>query len=213
MPIATNFTDDVLPNASILYFDTREESLPVSVTVLLNLCGGIPAPDVSNVRVEIYGTYSSAFTIKVFTDQYEAYRSVDFSIGRIDNNYLFVNEQGDGLGTNLFLNQYQAARALGFRRIHLTAMAPFEDEPHWNGHYFWACLGFRNADTAEFAAWATAMGRDEPTLTDLIQTEEGREMWKRTGFTWLGDFFLAEHDCITQLKTHLQRKGIAIEID
>jgi len=180
---------------------------------LLNLCGGIPSPDITGLRVEIFATFASAFAVKISCDQYEASRSLDFSIGRIDNNYLFVNTPSQGLGTHLFLNQVQAARALGFRRIHVTAMAPSEDEPEWNGHYFWACLGFHNAEQEEYREWAAEMGRDEPTLHALVQTEEGRALWKATGVTWIGDFFLeGEPDCIARLKTHLQRKGIDVTI-
>jgi len=214
MPLVTNYIDYVLPEADISFHGTNMADLPVSVTELLNLCGGIPAPTVSGLRVEILGNGTSAFSVKVFADQYEAVRTIDFSIGRIDNNYLFVNEPGQGFGTNLFLTQFQAGRARGCRRIHLTAMAPFDDEQHWNGYYFWACLGFRNADVAEFSEWAHEMGRPEPTLTDLMQTEEGRNFWKATGFTWLGDFFLADGpDCIAQLRAHLERKGIDFPVD
>lgn len=214
MPLVTNFIDDILPHAKLSFHGIQEEALPVPVKSLLNLSGGIPSPDITGLRVEIFATFSSAFTIKIYCDQYQASRNLDFSIGRIDNNYLFVNAQGQGTGTRLFLNQIQAAREMGFRRIHVTAMAPSEDEPDWNGYYFWACLGFHNAEDEEFLEWAQAMGRNEPTLSALMQTEEGRALWKATGYTWIGDFFLIEdYYCIACLKEHLNRKGIDFPID
>ncbi len=136
-----------------------------------------------------------------------------FSIGRIDNIFLYVNEQGQGIGTNLFLNQFQAARQHGFKRIHVTAMAPFDDEPHWTGYYFWACLGFENEDIEDFQDWAAEMGREEPSLSALVQSETGRELWKMTGFTWNGNFFLSDgHVCIQNMKMHLEQKGINFPI-
>jgi hypothetical protein len=214
MPLVTNFTNDILPYADFSLLGIEEKDLPVSLKDLLDLCGGIPSPSITGVRIEIFATFSSAFAVRICSDQYEAVRNMDFSIGRIDNNYLFINEQGKCIGTNLFLNQFQAARDNGFKRIHLTAMAPSEEEPDWSGYYFWACLGFQHADVNEFEAWAKTMGRKEPTLSDLMQTETGRMLWKATGFTWIGDFFLTEgYKCITHLKAHLQRKGIDFPID
>lgn len=214
MPLVANFIEDVLPYAEIVLHGVTEKRLPASIRDLLNLCGGIPSPDITHFKAEIYATYSSALTIKITSDQYEAVRSMDFSIGRLDNNFLFVNDQGKGLGTNLFLNQLQAARNFSFRRIKVTAMAPSEDEPHWTGYYFWACLGFQNSDVEEFQEWARAIGRKEATLSVLMQTKEGRECWKNNGFTWIGDFFLAQdHNCIYQLKNHLNRKGIDFLIE
>jgi hypothetical protein len=61
----------------------------------------------------------------------------------------------------------------------------------WTGYYFWAGMGFHNADVEEFEAWARAMNRDEVTLDELMQTEEGRKLWKEAGFTWIGDFLFS----------------------
>lgn len=213
MPLVTNYIKDVLPFAQVSIHNVMEENLPIPMQDFLNLCGGVPLPSITNLKVDIYATYSSAFTVKIFSDQYETVRSMDFSIGRIDNNYLYVTEKGQGIGTNLFLNQFQAARERGFKRIHLTAMAPYDDELRWNGYYFWACLGFHNSDVEEFHVWAQKMNRKEPTLSALMQTDEGRDFWKATGFTWIGDFFLEGYDCIKHLKAHLQRRGIDFQIN
>jgi len=53
------------------------------------------------------------------------------------------------------------------------------------------------------------LGWQEPTLSELVQTEEGRAFWRKKGFTWAGNFFLANgHPCWRYLKRHLQEKGI-----
>jgi hypothetical protein len=49
------------------------------------------------------------------------------------------------------------------------------------------------------------MQREEPTLSELMQTAEGRELWRNTGISWIGEFFLAkDHPC----NHYLKRKGI-----
>jgi hypothetical protein len=61
----------------------------------------------------------------------------------------------------------------------------------------------------EYHAWAIEMQREEPTLSELMQTAEGRELWKKTGISWIGEFFLAkDHPCNHYLELHLKRKGI-----
>jgi hypothetical protein len=213
MPLVTNFIDDILPYADVKLNNVAMEELPVPVRDLLSLCGGIPSPAVTHFRAEIHSPFHDAFAVRIESDQYEASRNMDFSIGRLDNLFLYVNDPGQGLGTNLFLNQFQAARERGFRKIHLTATAPSEDEPNWTGYYFWACLGFQNREIEEFQVWAHKMKRTETTLSALVQTEEGRDFWKIHGYTWIGDFFLSEgHDCINHLKAHLNRKKIDFPI-
>ena len=210
MPILTNYLDDRLPIVDIELNDT----LPVlgqyhlSPFDIINLCGGIPSPEITSVRVVINSTFSSALSVQIFTDQYEVVRNIDFQIGRIDNNFMLVRERGQGLGTKLFLTQVQTARQLNFKRLHTTALAP-NDDLNWSGYYFWAELGYENTDIEEYRAWATEMGRGEPTLSELVQSESGRQLWKQSGFTWIGNFYLAnDHPCMGYLRRHLERKGI-----
>jgi hypothetical protein len=206
--IQTNFIDELFPSIQIEVNNASEVQLPLSVLDIINLCGGIPSPDITNARVLITATYVTALSVKITTDQYEVARNMDFEIGRIDNNFMEAYEKGQHIGTNLFLNQVQTARQHGFRKIHVTAMGR-EDELDWDGYYFWANLGFENTDIIEYQNWAADMGREEPTLSELMQTQAGRYLWKKTGFTWIGNFYLAdEHPCMAYLKKHLQRNGI-----
>lgn len=215
MGAQTNFIDDFYPlihyeltNTAVLF-----QRFKVSAREILNLCGGIPAPYITNIRATISGTYSSALSVKVITDQYEVARNMDFEIGRIDNNYMYVQKKGQGIGINLFLNQLQTARKYRFKKLHTIAMAP-DDERAWDGYYFWANLGFENKDTVEYQEWAAEMGREESTLSELVQTKAGRDVWKKTGFTWIGDFHLTKgHPCLEYLRKYLKRKRIDFNLD
>lgn len=212
MGIQTNYIDE-------LYHHIRFELKNARVTLeqygfpereIVNLCGGIPSPDITNIRVVITATYASALCAQVITDQYEVSRNMDFDIWRLDNNYMHVQDKGRGIGTNLFLNQLRTARKYPFEKLNTIATAP-DDDLAWDGYYFWANLGFENKDIEDYREWADTMGRKEPTLNELVQTEEGRSLWKRTGFTWIGAFHLApDHPCMGYLRRHLQRKGIEV---
>jgi hypothetical protein len=210
MPIRTNYIEDVYSHIHIEWKNARPvmDRYGFSARGIINLCGGIPGPHITNIHVVISATYSSAISVQVFTDQYEIARNMDFEIARIDNNYMYVHGQRQGLGTNLFLTQVHTSLQYRFKKIHLTAMGP-EDGLDWNGYYFWAVLGFENTDIAEYWAWASAMGREEQTLSELVQTETGRTLWKNGGFTWIGNFYLAkDHACLFYLQRYLRRKNI-----
>jgi len=175
-----NYTDYVFSHIHIEKKNCQPvlERHSLSVQDIVDLCGGIPTPYITGIRVTINGTSSTALSVQIFTDQYEVVRNMDFEIGRIDNNYMYVEQKGQGLGTNLFLTQFRTARKYNFKKIHLTAMGP-EDGLNWNGYYFWAELGFENTDIDEYKAWAVRMGRDEPTLSELMQTQEGRDLLEK----------------------------------
>ncbi len=210
MPIRTNYLDDLSPAVDIELNDIQPilGQYHFSPLDLINLCGGIPGPDITSVRVIMHSTFSSALSVQIYADQFEVVRNMDFQIGRIDNNFMLVKDRGQGLGTKLFLTQVQTARRLHFRRLHTTALAP-DDELGWSGYYFWAELGYENTDVEEYKVWATEMGREEPTLSELVQSESGRQLWRQSGFTWIGNFHLADgHPFLSYLKRHLERKGI-----
>ena len=210
MAILTNYIENVFPQIDIDWKGARPvlEKYGFTAMDIINLCGGVPTQSITNIRVTIAATYSTALSVQIITDQYEVSRNMDFEIARIDNNYMYVNERRQGLGTNLFLTQICTAWRYQFKKIHLTAMAP-EDDLDWNGYYFWAVVGFENTDIGEYKAWAKKMGRKEPTLSELVQTQAGRNLWKKTGFTWIGDFYPATgHSCMAYLQKYLDRKKI-----
>ncbi len=211
----TNFIDDLYPLISFELTNayTVLEQYNISARDIVNLCGGIPSPHITNIHVVLSSQYASALCIEINTDQYELVRRLDFDIRKIDNTYMYVHNKGQGIGTNLFLTQVQTARNYHFEKLHTTAMAPIEDEK-WNGYYFWAHLGFENTETTEYRAWAAKMGRQESTLSELVQTQEGRDLWNKNGYPWIGDFYLATgHPCAIYLQNHLERKGIDYKVD
>lgn len=183
----------------------------MTVIDIVNLCGGIPSMKIKVFNIDISSQYKGAISVGIKTNLYELTRSIDFDTNRIDNNYMLVYDRGNGVGTSLFLNQYHAARKLAFNKLHTTALAPSADTK-WYGYYFWANLGFENSDYEEYRDWTKIFDRKEETLSELVQTEEGRRVWKQYGFTWIGDFYLADnHKCSGYLMQHLKRKRISIE--
>jgi len=123
---------------------------------ILNLCGGIPSADITNIHVDIQPCYGSAVAVTVRCDQYEVVRTMDFDFGLIDNQFMVVREadRGKHIGTHLFLNQRRAARQFHFPRLRTIARAPDSsdenDETDWYGYVFWANIGYENREPAEF---------------------------------------------------------------
>jgi len=216
LPIQTNFIEELFDQIAFTVVDTQAVMSEFGLTRanVLNLCGGIPLPTITNIQVDISSQYKGALTIQISSDQYELIRMIDMDLRRIDNRVMVVEQEarGQGIGTNLFLNQVEAASQGQFIRLRTFTQAPsaFDDEDlDWQGYYFWANFGFVNIETEEFNQWATLRGREEVTLNDLMQSEEGRELWKQEGFAWTGDFILQKgHACFIFLQTYLQRKGI-----
>jgi GNAT superfamily N-acetyltransferase len=216
VPIDTNFIEELYDQIDFKLTDTQGvmdqfELTPVDV---LNLCGGIPLPGITGIHVDISSQYAGALTIKVVTDQYEVIRMIDMDLRRIDNRVMVVapEARGQGIGTNLFLNQLRTAQQIQIVKLQTFTRAPssYDDEDQdWQGYYFWANFGFINTEVEEFNKWAFERGRLEPTLNELMQTEEGRRLWKEQGFSWTGDFVLQdEHGCLAYLNKYLGRKGI-----
>lgn len=148
-------------------------------TDVLNLCGGIPLPTISGIHVNISSQYAGALTAEVATDQYQVIRTIDMDIRRIDNRSMVVDQAFD------------------------------DEDKDWQGYYFWANFGFVNTETEEFNQWAAARNLHETSLTELMQSEGGRNIWRQSGYSWIGEFILDEgHICSTYLKAYLKRKGI-----
>jgi GNAT superfamily N-acetyltransferase len=216
LPIQTNFIEELHEQIQFELDDTQNVMQQFGLTPIdvLNLCGGIPLPIISSINVNISSQYSGALTAHVATDQYEVIRTIDMDIRRIDNRSMVVDQEarGMGIGTNLFLNQIKEARQRHFVKLQTFTRAPslYDDEDQdWQGYYFWANFGFINTEVEEFNQWAAARGRHELSLTELMQTEEGRNLWRQHGYSWIGDFILEEgHACSTFLTAYLNRKGI-----
>src|SRR5260370_41630218 len=89
--IQTNYIDEVYHNICFELKDAGAtlEHYGLPDREIGNLCAGIPSPNITNIRVVITATYTSALCVQVITDQYEVSRNMDFDIWRIDTNYMF----------------------------------------------------------------------------------------------------------------------------
>ena len=220
MAIQTNFIEEVSDQIAFTIRDSHQVMAQNKLTPqeVVNLCGGIPLLDISSISVCISSEYQAALSVQVETDQYEVSRIIDFDLLRIDNQIMVVEEEAQGkhIGTHLFINQIRAARARQLEKLHTIAMAPSlydEEGMDWSGYYFWAELGFQNSEPELYTQWALENNRPEPTLSECMQTEAGRQAWRNTGFSWIGDFFLAQdHLCTYYLKRHLKRKRIEVDL-
>jgi hypothetical protein len=149
VPVQTNYIEALYHQIEFKIADPHSVLKQYNVTQkdIVNLCGGIPLPNITNIQIAI-------------------------------------------------------------------APSKYDDEgTAWYGYYFWANLGFQNVEINEYREWAAEMKRKEPTLSELMQTDEGRELWKNIGISWIGEFFLAEgHPCYKYLRLHLKRKGIEFDL-
>ena len=53
VPIQTNFIDELPAAIDVKFFQGARDLLLIPVEELINLCGGIPAPYITNIRVHI----------------------------------------------------------------------------------------------------------------------------------------------------------------
>jgi hypothetical protein len=189
----------------------------LTINDLINLCGGIPSKEITECRVEIISGSRDIVHIKIFTDLYEVVRSIDFEYGLIDNHFMLVYKKGLNIGTRLFLNQVKTAIKRQFKKIKTTAFAPHPDEDTvWLGYYFWGKVGYKMLpdEQIEFQKWAKEFGRSEGSLRELLLTNEGCELWKKYGYTWIGEFYLdGRGNCLHYLTHYLRGKNIPFEIE
>jgi hypothetical protein len=188
----------------------------LSTVDLVNLCGGIPSAGVSDLKMEVSTTSEETVHVKIFTDLYEVVRSIDFELGIIENSFMLVYKPGQSVGTNLFLNQVREARSRKLVKLRTFARATEEyDDLEWLGYYCWGRLGYkmRYDEQPKFRDWLHSFGRSETTLSDLLATKEGCELWRKHGYGWLGEFYLADNtETMNNLRNYLRVKGIQFNL-
>lgn len=85
-----------------------------------------------------------------------------------DHFYMKEGQTGSGLGTKMFKSQVDQASSMGFKEIKTTG----GKSEYMNGYYTWPRLGYD----------AEVSGPDGRTrLSNLMQTEQGRNWWKANG--------------------------------
>ena len=181
---------------------------------LINLCGGWPSPHIRSFTCLIKSVSAETLNIKIETDLYKVERRINFESGLISNVLMEVFESGKGIGTRLFCIQVKEARKKGFRKMTTIAVSP-DGISDWVGYYCWARLGYQMhpSDHEEFMEMMNSLHRPETNIQELLETGSGREIWRRDGFTWQGEFYLQDtSQNMTYLKTYLCEKNKDYEI-
>ena len=186
----------------------------LSVTDIINLCGGIPNKDIRELEIEISSKSRGVLDVRINTNLYQTSRVIDFELRIINNSFMHVLQGKRGIGTILFCNQVRTARLFGFRVIYTTAMGP-EAGADWKGYYCWGRLGYEmdKDDHETFLQLLRDFGRSSRNLHSLLETEDGKSFWLAYGFTWSAEFHL--HDTsknIAYLRKYLAEIGKDIEI-
>lgn len=116
----------------------------VSVTDLINLCGGIPTSNFALFKIDGTSYSTDVFEIEIEADSHKVSRVLDFKNHIIHNSYLRVFQRNIGVGTALFLNQVKSARAIGFSRLetHAAGGEDYEFDSDWDGYHWWAKVGY-----------------------------------------------------------------------
>lgn len=113
----------------------------------------------------------------------------------IDNHEFFLDKslQGQGLGTQMFHAQVEAAQAHGFDTIHTMAEGNFHEstdpENPVNGYYTWARLGYNATLSDKQRSRIFRAGfHDVKDLHDLMSRPGAAAWWKRNGGEFEGFF-------------------------
>ncbi|HEV2479303.1 MAG TPA: hypothetical protein VGS79_06555 [Puia sp.] len=202
-------TYDIRDNHGVLlrYKVTRQD--------VLEICGGIPIRSQLYANVAITSTSEHTITVCVASDLYFVFRTINFNLKIIFNDKMRVYQKGQHIGTSLFLNQVAFARKLGFVKLKVTAI-DYDGMEKADGYYRWARLGYQMTDgndVKDFADQMRSLSRPERTLSELVLSEHGYQIWKVIGQTWTGKFRLVDDSpSMLHLQQYLKIKGIDFKL-
>ncbi len=130
----------------------------------------------------------------------------------MENSYLVVNDdqQGKGIGTNVFHDQIAAATALGFKSIRCTATRAngHAFAPPMIGYKIWPRLGYDAAIPDKVAKKLPSQLKSAKNISQLMKTPEGRKFWDRYGVTTKMEFSLNKTShSISTLKRYEKAKA------
>ncbi|MCW3108046.1 MAG: hypothetical protein JWQ09_2552 [Segetibacter sp.] len=213
MEIKTNFIEEIFHHIKL---DSNGHSIDEissgssTEKDFINLCGGIPSNQITYLTLDIQCDKSGVFEVFIFTDFYYVSRTLDFNQKITFNSSLRVNEdqQKQGLGRNLLINQIISARSFKFNLLNANAAGNT-----MNGFYTWGRLGYTMAFSyrEKFNELLRKNNMEERSLFELLKTKEGQKFWMKNGFTWNGIFFLGKgSENIRLLKDYLNEKGMSI---
>ncbi len=212
-----NFLDekyDGLEDCNISLVERILDEYDCSLYDLINLCGGIPGEYIDNFSLIATPNTSCSIDITIKTDQYWVNRGINFESKYIFNNNMRVYDEGNFLGTQLFLNQITSAKGKNFNMLRVFA-AGMPGQTLYTGYYKWSRVGyFLDKDSqAEFKQWAMIRGIKEKSLHEYVKDDSNYVRWQFDGFYWSGYFQLNDDSSNMQyLREYLNRKGIEYKI-
>ena len=160
----------------------------------------------ANVRIQVNDDMDAI--ILSGKDGYENQRRIYEQNGEpvIYNEYFEVEETGQGLGSAVFASQVRAAREAGFKRIETVAAR----SEKYNGYYSWPRMGYDAVLPEYMAEEASAyMGEPVTMVSDLFETEEGRDWWKENGREMKMTFDLRDGSLsMERFEAYMRAKGI-----
>jgi len=125
-------------------------------------------------------------------------RIFDTKNNSVQMQYFYLNplkEKGKGLGTNIFKNQVEQFKKLGFRKLVTEA----GKGNGLNGYYTWARLGYKFESKLEEGLLSFMLKKESDkkikkikSLQELMSTKEGRNWWREYGFAFNGTFDLSD---------------------
>ncbi len=115
-----------------------------------------------------------------------------------------------GLGTRIFATQALQASELGIDYIELFAAGRATDKLY-NGYYTWARLGYDAPLNASDINSLPSNLKGATKVSDLMNTQEGREWWKQNGYGREMIFDTTNgSDSLKQLFDYLKERGIVL---
>jgi|SRR6478752_1713589 len=186
---------DVVSNNDLLKISKKAGKM-LTQSEVLNLTGGLVEPGLRIDRLRFnHDVDPNGYRVELKTNKYEVIRTIDFKNKTIYNESMrvFPEYRAQGLGTWVFNNEVQQAKALGFKTISTYADRA---ESMTNGYYTWPRLGYKMVED-----YQTEDRQDDPInaidmvrniaddngieandITQLMSTQKGRDVWKREGF-------------------------------
>lgn len=170
------------------------------------------APDGARITLRIVDQISAKFT----TDHTFFSEACEREIQSYDGGFLLmINEvlmlkpcyQGKGYGIRMFAQEAHAAREAGISQIWLMA-AGRKDDTRYNGYYSWARYGFDAALEPADTAKLPVQYQRVKTVQELMNTAEGKELWREHGTGRMMCFDLADAECWKVLAAYMAHKGV-----
>ena len=191
---------------------------------VIQLCGGIPSADISNMKVAFLGKSKHVIRVEIDCDLYFIQQTIDFNLKIISNDLMHAKSEDNNIVTSLFLSQVKQARKMGFTALYAQAQSREYDTGiesiEWEGYFRWARLGYQMYLPEDIKRFNLILKnatppRPEVTLSGLVlsdKDDQGYEFWKKlqSNFTWSAKFELADgSESMNHLLTFLKKKKIS----